>query len=70
MPFVSKIEFEILQTRSKVFDKLHSEFLRHNDFVLEHEGTFASMNSNSNFAELKSKRNLMLSICAMYLSIL
>ena len=59
MPYVSKDEYEILIGRSQVYDILYKQFLKHDDFVKRYQGTFASMNRDSNFAELKSKRDLL-----------
>ena len=39
--------------------KLFDEYDRHDNFVKKYTGTFSSLNSDSNFTELKSKRDLL-----------
>jgi len=62
MPYVNKQKFDELIKARIIQAKIQGEFNRHDEFVKKYEGTFASMNSNSNFAELKSKRDLLHSI--------
>ncbi len=59
MPYVRKDKFDELVKASIIQAKLQGEFNQHDEFVKKYEGTLASMNSDSNFAELKSKRDLL-----------
>ena len=62
MPYVKKKDFQHLLVDNNIVFRLKTEFHKHDAFVKEYEGTFASRNTNSNFAELKSKRDLLYEI--------
>lgn len=59
MPYVIKKQYDEMNKALTIVLTLRGELKRHNDFVLKYQGTFASMNSDSNFAELKGKRDLL-----------
>lgn len=62
MPYVYKKQYDEMNKALTIVLILRGELKRHNDFVLKYQGTFASMNRDSNFKELKSKRDLLKTI--------
>lgn len=59
MPFVLKKHYDEMNHALTSHSILEGEYARHDEFVKKYEGTFASMNRDSNFADLKSKRDLL-----------
>ena len=59
MPYVNKEKFDELVKARIIQARVQGELNRHDEFVKTYEGTFASRNRDSNFADLKSKRDLL-----------
>lgn len=59
MPFVKIKDFNDLVDCKIIYHKLKGEFERHDAFVKKYEGTWQSMNRDSNFGDLLSKRDLL-----------
>ena len=62
MPYVPKSIYDYLIESRQIRDRLQDNFEAHNEFVKKYEGTMASRCTNTNFAELKGKRDLLHSI--------
>ncbi len=59
MPYVKKSVYDELLRYYRIYHVLVSEFKRHDEFVKKYQDSFASRNRNSNFQELKQKRDLL-----------
>ena len=62
MPYVKKSTYEKLIDYYKIYHILVSEFESHDRFVKKYQDTFTSRNRNSNFQEVKQKRDLLMEI--------
>ena len=59
MPYVKKSTYDELLYYYRVYRELVSEFERHDVFVKKYQGSRASRICNSNFQEIKQKRDLL-----------
>ena len=59
MPYVLKKQYDELCLSLRIHKILEGELARHEHFVIKHEGAFASKNKDSNFEEIKQKRDLL-----------
>ncbi len=59
MPYVRKSVYGELLRHYRIYHVLVSEFKRYDEFVKKYQDSFASRNGNSNFQELKQKRDLL-----------
>ena len=59
MPYVNKKQYDELCKTLSVYCILKGELARHEEFVEKYNGSFASMNKDSNFEEIKQKRDLL-----------
>ena len=59
MPYVKKSTFKTLLHYHKIFHVIQSEFQSHDEFVKKYENIFLSRCGNSNFQEIKQKRDLL-----------